>query len=403
MRWLIGVLILLCGCSSRNQECTPEEKQAIVQTFLSKVESDTNQKLEKVIQNTGLNKDQKQVQISEIIKKIEPQIRSSADISRVKSKTCRFSYNENSIQDSTLELEQKARAKVSKWWDSQMGKSQESLSQEVGAFIHTVVESHSLVNRVNVEEGAEDPSAAGTLVKPALPASEESSETDFETAVREVLETRYARHELGAVYENTSVSEDAGQSGIPYQFKSPEGEFLDKNQDLYSKIHNSNPYHEQGRISRHLALFALQTADREFAKKLTANSAYEIGKALMNLYFEETLTSDKKPVFSKSQAKNIYNVLSGRDFLTGRLLSVSERADFILEIIMSPDDPGSFTAHEPSLKAFNDTLSKIHAGALKANSPFVQTGFKAVIEQSYEVLKERGKQQQQKVPIKNKS
>ncbi len=359
MRWLIGVLILLCGCSSRNQECTPEEKQTIAQSFLSKVESDTNQKLEKVIHNTGLNRDQKQAQISEVIKKIEPQIRSSFDISRVKSKTCRFSYNENSIQDSTIELEQKARAKVKKWWDSQIGQSQESLSQQEGAFIQTVVESHSLVNRVNVEEGAEDPSAGGTSAKPALPTSEESSETDFETAVREVLETKYARYELGAVYEDAPLK----QGDIPYQFKSSEGEFLEKSKALYDKLYQANPYHEQGITARDIGLSAVETADAEFAQgnKESAELTYQIGGKMSDIAFGV--------LPNVGLAKDVYEAFVGRHLLTGRSLSAFERSLSVAGIVLSEVTAGALSAGaiKTSLKNTNAVLEKINQKLLDNN------------------------------------
>ena len=359
---LFSFFLLLCSCSGKYTDtplCTPEEKQTIAQSFLSKVESDTNQKLEKVIHNTGLNRDQKQAQISEVIKKIEPQIRSSFDISRVKSKTCRFSYNENSIQDSTVELEQKARAKVKKWWDSQIGQSQESLSQQEGAFIQTVVESHSLVNRVNVEEGAEAPSAGGTSAKPALPTSEESSETDFETAVREVLETKYARYELGAVYEDAPLK----QGDIPYQFKSSEGEFLEKSKALYDKLYQANPYHEQGITARDIGLSAVETADAEFAQgnKESAELTYQIGGKMSDIAFGV--------LPNVGLAKDVYEAFVGRHLLTGRSLSAFERSLSVAGIVLSEVTAGALSAGaiKTSLKNTNAVLEKINQKLLDNN------------------------------------
>ena len=207
-------------------------------------------------------------------------------------------------------------------------------------------------------------------------------EQNVTQAVREVLETKYARHELGAVYENTSVSEDAGQSGILYQFKSPEGEFLDKNQELYSKIRSSNPYHEQGRIGRELSLIAVETADEEFAegRKETAGLAYQVGEAVSDIALGVT------PYVGLG--KDVYEALTGRHLLTGRDLSNFERSMSVVGIAVSGATGGMISSG--SLKASLDTtgkvLSKIHAKALEKGSAFAQRGFETIARSSHRVL-----------------
>ena len=386
---LFSFFVLLLGaCSGKGANtkkplCTVEEKKSIIQSLSKKVERNTNQKLEEVMKNKVLSHGQKQAQMLQIITKIEPQIHSLVDISRVNSKTCRVSYEEKNIMDLIADLKQKARAKVTKWWGLQMEKSQEALSQNMGEFIQMALESNEFVGRFNKNVEGNASSVSETLAIPDLTTPQESK-TDFKTAVRKVMETKYARHELGIIYEtplvpNTEVS-------VPYQFKSTEGEFLDQSRKLYLKTHNSKPYHEQGRIGRTLSLIAVETADEEFSKgrKETASLAYKVGEAASDIALGVTPYVGGGGRFGK----DVYEALTGRHLLTGRELSNFERSMSVFGVAISGATGGIISSGslKASLNTTGKVLSKIHKKALEQGVSFAQRGFEAVMDNSQKVL-----------------
>ena len=130
------------------------------------------------------------------------------------------------------------------------------------------------------------------------------------------LREKYDRRELGLL-EDEELSHTVEE---PYEFQSSEGEFLDKNRELYEQLWRANPYNEQAVLARECSLRALELADGEFSngKPTRAEWAYKIGLAL------EDIVSGQLPMDIKRQ---IYELCTDKDLFIGE--AVEDRSSLV--------------------------------------------------------------------------
>ena len=180
-----------------------------------------------------------------------------------------------------------------------------------------------------------------------------------ENVVKDSLKTRHERKEL-AFFKDPDLT---ALKPYFYEFKSSEGEFLEKSKVLYEKLYQANPYHEQGLRARDIGLSAVETADEEYAKgnKEEANLAYQIGEGMSDIALGVL------PYVGL--AKDVYEAFVGRHLLTGRALSVFERALSVAGIVLSGVTAGALSASaiKSSLKTTSGVLEKINKNLLSKN------------------------------------
>ena len=201
------------------------------------------------------------------------------------------------------------------------------------------------------------------------------------------LREKYDRRELGLLEdEELFRPEDE-----PYEFQSPEGEFLDKNRELYDQLWAANPYHEQGVKAREIGISAVEVADQEFARgdEPTAETAFQVGEAMLDIVLGLT------PYVGLG--KDVYEALTGQHLLTGRKLSTFERSLSVAGIALSATSAGVLSSGSLKLsiqktrKIFKKINEKLQSGGenLIIGSP-VEKVVKEVPEKIFSSLNEVG-------------
>ena len=146
--------------------------------------------------------------------------------------------------------------------------------------------------------------------------SDSSNEQKTLQFAMNVLQAKYDQRQLGLITEPyISQSHD-----LSYTFVSPKGEFLRECQKIYAQIQQTHPFNEQGILAKDIALAALETADRLFARG-------EVSSAKIALYVAEII-SDITLGFTPyiGLGKDIYELFTGKHLLTGRTLTLFERS-----------------------------------------------------------------------------
>ena len=319
----------------------------VINEVQPRLEKTLNQQLEEVFQgSTPL--DQKVSKALTIHEEAERQARSSLnqsakDIVFLEEKALPVIF---AVEKTTIE-------KTIQLMENKFNKIQTELNEHLLALNNMVQNSYPLLK-------VEMPPLA--LIALKVQTLQEYQEDNIENPVQEALTTKYEPHELAIVQKPKPVA----LKDIPYKFKSPEGEFLTQIQALYLKIYNAHPYHEQGRVARVLALFSLEVADektmveeqettteeqettteeqettttqetklaQEQQQEELQHLFYQISQALMlnidDSLFEESTLSNKES--RRKWGQSIYEILSGKHFLTGRTLTDNERAVRILD------------------------------------------------------------------------
>ena len=147
-----------------------------------------------------------------------------------------------------------------------------------------------------------------------------------------VLHTKYDQRQLGVMTEPyMSQPHD-----LSYTFVSPEGDFLRECHRIYAQIQQTHPFNEQGVFAKDIALAAVETADQLFAKGDTSS-------AKIALYTAEII-SDITLGFTPyiGLGKDIYELFTGKHLLTGRTLTLLERAISAGGIVVSLITGGTF-------------------------------------------------------------
>ena len=197
-------------------------------------------------------------------------------------------------------------------------------------------------------------------------------------ATQKVLESKYTSQELALIQKPKTVS----LTEVPYKFKAKEGDFLNKSQALYLKVYNVRPPHEQGQNAKILSLSALEVADEEkvLGQELSSNLAYQIGEVGSDIALGVT------PYVGFG--KDVYEALTGRHLLTGRVLTYVERTMSVMGIALSTVSGGTLSSGtlKTAFHTTNKTLGKIHQKALEKGGVFAQRGFEVVLDSSHKVL-----------------
>ena len=166
------------------------------------------------------------------------------------------------------------------------------------------------------------------------------------------MQARYDRKDL-EVLKSKGLGEPEEE---PYEFKSPSGKFLRKNQELYEKLKEANPHHVQGIRAREIGLSAVEVADEAYAEgqRPSAKLAYSIGEGMADIALGVL------PYVGV--AKDVYEAITGRHLLTGRSLTSMERSFAFAGVALSAVTGGMFHSGLTRL-AINRTdkvLSKIN-------------------------------------------
>ena len=197
--------------------------------------------------------------------------------------------------------------------EEEFNKAQQELNKHIADLTSTVESSYLLLI---LEVPLEEPNPQ-TL--------KEYGEIHIYDPAQERLTEKYEPHELALVQKLEPLTLE----NTPYKFQSLKGGFLKKTQNLYLKISNTHPYHEQGRIARTLALSVLEGSDEMLAEDPENQGlAYQMSQALM-LNMDDSFLEESDLVNKESWQKwgqSIYENLSGKHFLTGRVLTDNERA-----------------------------------------------------------------------------
>ena len=174
---------------------------------------------------------------------------------------------------------------------------------------------------------------------PALPEFQDEDVTEIyedrvRDRVRDAFKIKHDRRHLGLL-DDEKLNEPQEE---PYVFISPEGEFLDKLQTLYTKLRQANPWHEQGLRAREVGLFAVETADEEFSEgnEDSAEAAYQIGETMADIALGVL------PYIGAG--KDAYELFTGLHLLTGRKLSPFERAMAMTGLTLSGLSGGTLSS-----------------------------------------------------------
>ncbi len=166
--------------------------------------------------------------------------------------------------------------------------------------------------------------------------------------VHDILKSKYDRRTLGLIDDEELSKPDEE----PYQFQSPEGEFLEEIKELYFELYSANPFHEQGIGAREIGLSAVEVADQEYAQgnKETASAAFQVAEAASDI------TLGAIPYVGLG--KDVYEAFTGKHLLTGRTLTDLERALAFAGIAISVGSGGMFSSG--ALKLADDVFRKVN-------------------------------------------
>ena len=193
-------------------------------------------------------------------------------------------------------------------------------------------------------------------VNPPQSATELYDQTVTDIA-NDILKTKYTRRELGLLQDEDLILPPEEE---PYEFLSPEGEFLDKNKAVYEKLRYANPYYEQGILAREVGLSAVEVADEEFAEgnEPEAETAFQIAETMSDIAIGLT------PYVGAG--KDAYELVTGKHLLTGRDLTLFERSMSGVGLILASMSGGTLSSGvvKLSIQQTNKVLHKINAKLL---------------------------------------
>ena len=131
---------------------------------------------------------------------------------------------------------------------------------------------------------------------------------DFQELIDNALKSKYTEGQLAFLGDYFDSPEET------HPFISPQGEFLEKNKELFKTLWNANPFHEQGMLARECGLTNIRKADQEFSKgeSAQAEEQYQSAYALMNIV-SGNLPLDKSKIF--------YESCTDQNLITGETLT----------------------------------------------------------------------------------
>ena len=276
----------------------------------------------------------------QIIKEVEPQLRTSL-YEEINVGEIKYNYSENDIVIDSQKIEETlyntayelARFHI-------LEPSEKTLNTQLEDLNQTVSESVKFTKYTRFHEILNDSSATALY------------ERNISEVVNKHIQARYDRRDM-EVLRNKGLGQAEEE---PYEFKSPEGAFLEKNKELYNKLREANPYHEQGIKAREIGLSAVEVADEEFAngQKETAELAHSLGESMADIALGVL------PYVGV--AKDVYEAITGKHLLTGRSLTGVERSLSFVGIALSTVSGGvlNSTSFRLALNKTDKVLSKVN-------------------------------------------
>ena len=199
-----------------------------------------------------------------------------------------------------------------------------------------------------------------------------------QSPVHEILKARYDRSELEVLQEEKLTQPEEE----PYEFLSPEGEFLDKNKAVYEKLREANPFHEQGILAREAGLSAVEVADEEFANgnEPGAEIAFQTAEVMSDIVLGIL------PYVGTG--KDVYELVTGRHLLSGRDLTLFERAMSGVGLVLASLSGGTLSsgAVRLSLQKTSTIMGKINSKLSKNFSKNLKPGSLETIKEYQEVF-----------------
>ena len=233
--------------------------------------------------------------VEQIIGEVEPQVR---QITKTDTQQWNNTKKEFLLQNSILTIEKRLYSKIKQMMDDYLfTSSQRHFNQQINSLTERVKESKTAMRSVNMEPVFHESDPYNRFQRDILGVAQQK------------IKSKYTRAELGLLKEEDLVSPKED----PYRFLSPEGEFLDKLQDVYDRLRNANPYHEQGVLARECGLQNVILGDQEFLQgnKEKAQEEYNSAQFLMKIVLGE---------LPLGKEREIYQTCTGKDLFTGALV-----------------------------------------------------------------------------------
>lgn len=268
--------------------------------------------------------------------------------------------SEVQVQELTKKLEAKAYNLAVKSMEKLFAKSQETFQANINELISSVGHAEPFL-----ESDVAAPSIWGERV--------DYRHDNTEDTIRQAMSSSFSDKELALIDELNNSQRI--KNSHKYQFKSPKGDFLTKNRDLYQRLYSSSPYHEQGIRAREIGLTAVQVADQEFAsgRNEEAEVAHQIGQNMLDISLGL--------VPYVGVGKDAFEAVSGKNFVTGATLSSFERSMAVVGLGIAFVTAGTLSsgAIKAPVKIIGNILKKIHAESLAKGLVWVKGGFASVL------------------------
>jgi len=266
-------------------------------TQLQTLEKSTLQKIEMLFQDTDSSFSIYEVpeHTKQIIAEIEPQVR---QIVKTDIQQQNDSQKELSVQRTLLEIEKNAYFYSTTKLNTYLQRTSGRLDEALRTLARKSKESNTAIKN--------------TYMEPVF--HESDSYKRYQKNITEVaqqkIKSKYTRAELGLLKKEELIPPEEDL----YRLLSPDGEFFDKLRDVYGKLRNANPYHEQGILARECGLQRVILGDQEFLKgnKEKAQEIYNHTQFLMKIVLGE---------LPLGKERDIYQTCTGKDLLTGAFLN----------------------------------------------------------------------------------
>ena len=324
--------------------------KSYIKKQLQNIEKEIQEEIQKLKTNLFYSFEEKTSKITAIIQGIEPRIRSIVQNPNMKlsyPKNTKQAVTEADIQIMIQAQEMPAYYQADSLMRQSFSASRKYLENNIQALHQSVDIFTSPTEQIDLHSFQ-------------MEESPDLYEQNITQSVHEILKSKYDRRELGL----TGDQELSQPNTEPYEFISPEGSFLDKNKNLYNKLRESNPFHEQGVIAKDIGISAVETADQEFAEgnDIEAETAFQIGEAMADIALGLT------PYVGVG--KDAYELLTGKHLLTGRTLSLFERSMTVVGLVLSGVSGGMLSSGSLkfSLQKTGQVLGKINSKLLDKTS-----------------------------------
>ena len=198
-----------------------------------------------------------------------------------------------------------------------------------------------------VEEHSHDVmDRAQTIIGPHTPQS--LFEGEIVDPVKKKLKATHSRTELGLLEEPLEKPDD---DSTPYQFQFADTELSEEEKNdplrqphkyirLYRRLWHANPFHEQGILARKCGLAAVEVADIKMLTELPREA---------EIFYKSALAMEKIAIFGvlpKKMERSIYEHCTGKNLITGKVLTDAEKQILLADESYFNDNGNSFSPVE---------------------------------------------------------